>query len=209
MRYTACLLLVTVVSGCAQQMSDPARPALEMQVVNQAGRIVFPVEVDRPTKLNWKATTNGLELATWSMPDWPFVFCAVRNPTEKPIKYPGGCGLGWWEFTSILGRKQGSAEWTHIPIRPASPYGTRVITGIGPIPMDLAPGQEYHMGIRSGLGGAPVSLVERNYSFYVDLNEYSIPETLSGPIEIKILSLGFEFPNATLSMDAIQKRTTR
>ena len=209
MKYTTCVLLVAVANGCAQQTLEPSRTSLEMQVVNEAGRVVFPAKVDRPAKLNWRSTTNSLELAAWAMPDWPFVFCAVRNPTENPIKYPGGCGLGWWEFTSVLVRKQGSFEWTLVPIRTESPYGTRVVTGAGPIPMDLAPGQEYRVGMPSRLGGPRVSLVERNFSFYVDLHEYSVPETITGAIQVKISSLGYEFPEATLSMDTIRKRTSR
>ena len=177
-----------------------------MAVINQTGSVLFPASVERPSDLNWKATTNGLELAAWSMDDWPLVFCAVYNPTKSPIQYPGGCGLGWWEFTTVFARENGTAKWTEIKIRPDSPFGKRVVTGAGPIPMVLPPGQEFRMSMPSRMGGPLVlPLSDRNFSFCVDLREYSFPEDLSGLIEIRISSLGYEFPETTLPMDTIRK----
>jgi len=203
MKHTLLVLMFAIAAGCTQQ-TETSRAQIPAQIVDQAGRVVFPSKVERPTKLNWKTATNGLVMATWSMPEWPFVFCAVRNPTEKSIKYPGGCGLGWWEFTSLLGRNKHSAEWIEIPIRPISPLGTRVVTGVGPIPTDLAPGQEFRASMPSRLGGPRVSLIERNFSFYIDLREYSFPESLSDTIDIKLSSLGYEFPETTLLMETIR-----
>jgi len=203
MKQIAYLLLIAA-AGCAQQTTEPSRPTVEVSVVDKTGRIVFPAKVERPAKLNWSPATNGLELATWVMSEWPFVFCAVRNPTKEPVKYPGGCGLGWWEFTSVLVRQRNTTNWTEIKIRPVTALGPRVVTGAGPISMVLKPGQEVRTS-GSRLGGSPVSLVDRGFSFHIDLTEYDLPEELSGPIEIRIESLGYRFPVSTLPIEMTRR----
>jgi hypothetical protein len=70
--------------------------------------------------------------------------------------------------------------------------------------MVLKPGQEARTpGAR--LGDSPVSLVDRGFSFYIDLTEYDLPEELSDIIEIRIETLGYRFPVSILPTETIRR----
>jgi len=155
-----------------------------------------PSDAKRPNDLEWHATESGLELAAWTVEGFHYVFCAVRNPTQRPIKYPGGCGLGWWEFTNVQTRTNGTSDWIEVKILPTRDGFPRAVSGIGPVEMDLEPGTE----VRPRQG-----LIDASYSFCVDLWEYQFPPKLPESVRVRVTSFECAFPAVEVEREMIRR----
>jgi hypothetical protein len=189
------LLAMLTASGCVGQGTQKLPEASVVWQLKRPAGYRNPTDAKRPDDLKWHPTENGLELAAWTVDGFHYVFCAVRNPTQKPIKYPAGCGLGWWEFTGVDTKTERSPDWTEVEIRPESDAFPRAVTGIGPIEMDLGPGKE----------ARPQALLETSYSFCVDLWEYQFPPNLPKTVSVRIESLQYVFPVVKVQREMIRR----
>lgn len=130
----------------------------------------LPSVVQRPKDMPWGGLTNGLQMATWTVPDQPFVFCLIRNGAKEPISVDSGPGgLGWWEWTRILSRPARAVDWAAAPCNRNWVH----LGAYQPNPKTLEPGLEITGG-------------DRNYTFAVDLRDYTFPSQVEGILELRI-----------------------
>jgi hypothetical protein len=130
----------------------------------------------RPKKkdLSWGVEAKGLRMSVWTNPATDKVFSAVRNSSTKKICY---CQADDNNFT-VYTRKNAALEWQQLSLKTQPQEVVMVAICIAGT---LAPNEEMpSYMLRNAVRK------KNNYSFSLDLHEYSFPADWSGTVEVKI-----------------------
>lgn len=151
----------------------------------------------RPRKkdLSWGVKADGLRMTVWTNPATDKVFGAVRNFSSKKVCYCKPLGNNF----TIYARKKSASQWQEIPLRPEEiKKGTVVILPICHA-ITLKPNEEI----------PPPTSPKRNYSFSVDLREYSFPVDWYGIVELKIVQANVYCHNAGNNVGNVESQAIK
>lgn len=128
----------------------------------------------KPKDLSWGAEADGLRISVWTAPAADKVFVAVRNFSRKKICY---CRSEFNNLT-VYARKSAAFEWQPLQFKTPPPVIVVSICIHGILkPNEEMPSYVLQNGARK----------KKNYSFSMDLREYSFPADWSGTVEAKIV----------------------
>jgi hypothetical protein len=146
----------------------------------------------RPRKkdLSWSAQAGVLRMAVWTNPATDTAFVAVRNSSSRKICY---CEPPFDIIPAVYARRNAASEWQEIKLK-STPSEERIFlpvcTTINVTPYDEMPSYTWQTSKVKNVRN------KNNYSFSVDLRQYSFPADWSGAVEVKFVQYFDYFQNA-------------
>jgi hypothetical protein len=134
----------------------------------------------RQKDLSWGAQTGALRMAVWTNPATDTAFVAVRNFSSRVICY---CEPPFDIIPAVYARRNAASEWQEIKLKPTPGERTflPICETIIVTPDDEMPSYTWQTRKEKNVRN------KNNYSFSVDLRQYSFPADWSGTAEVKFV----------------------
>ena len=130
----------------------------------------------KPKDSAWGVRADGLRMTAWTNPATDQVFVAVRNFSNKQICFCDPPGINNF---AVYARRNSAAPWQELQFRtPPQPVTLNALCEASTLkPNEEMPFYEWQNGVRQ----------RKNYSYALDLREYSFPAEWSGTVQVKIV----------------------